>query len=160
MARSEQTTRITNHTTRAWVYIIGVGAAVGLAYWVMTILLGRYIVEPLACREVATAATCVGAFGLAGKIASVILATIALLVMIRVSLFRPIIIAVAAAVLLWDLSVWTTGLFWAEALAWSVVLYALSYALFGWIARQFSVIVAIIIAVVLAIGIRVATSAF
>ncbi len=160
MARSQQTNAITNHTTRAWVYIIGIGAAVGLAYWVATILLGRYIVEPLACRDIATAATCVGSIGLAGKIASVLLATVALLVMIRLSLFRPIIIAVAAAVLLWDLSVWTTGLFWAEALAWSVVLCALSYALFGWIARQFGLIVAIIIAAVLAVGIRVATTAF
>jgi len=160
MARSQQTNVITNHTTRAWFYIIGVGAGVGLAYWVTTILLGRYVVEPLACRDVATAAACVGSLGLAGKIASVILATIALLFMIRLSLFRPIIIAVAAAVLLWDLSVWTTGLFWAEALAWSVVLYALSYALFGWVARQFSLIIAIIIAAVLAIGIRIATTAF
>jgi hypothetical protein len=159
MAKSKQTNVTTNRTARTWAYIIGIGAAVGLAYWVLTILLGRYIVEPLACRDVATAAACVDSTGLAGKIASVIMATISLLTMIRVSLFRPLLIVIAAAVLLWDLSVWTTGLFWVEALAWSVLLYALSYALFGWIARRFSLIFAIIIAAVLAVGIRLATSA-
>ena len=145
-----------NHTTRAWFYIIGIGLIVGLAYWVTTVLLTRYVVEPLACRDIATAASCVGAIGIAGKIATVLLATLSLLVMIRVSLFRPIIIAVATAVVLWNLSVYTTGLFWAEALAWSIVLYGLSYALFGWIARQMNLVLAIIVAVVVAVMIRIA----
>lgn len=145
-----------NHTTRAWFYIIGIGLLVGLAYWVVTVLLTRYVVEPLACRDIATAASCVGATGIAGNIATVLLATLSLLVMIRVSLFRPIIIAVASAVVLWSLSVYTTGLFWAEALAWSIVLYGLSYALFGWIARQMNLVLAMIVAVVVAVMIRIA----
>jgi len=145
-----------NHTTRARFYIIGIGLVVGLAYWVTTVLLTRYVVEPLACRDIATAASCVGAIGIAGKIATVLLATLSLLVMIRVSLFRPIIIAVATAVVLWNLSVYTTGLFWAEALAWSIVLYGLSYALFGWIARQMNLVLAIIVAVAVAVMIRIA----
>ena len=43
-----------------------------------------------------------------------------------------------------------------ETLAWSVLLYAISYALFGWIARAWSALIAIIVAVVVVVVIRIA----
>ena len=137
-----------------WARVIGIGAAVGLVYWLLTMLIGRFIIEPLTCRDVVEAAACTEASVLAGKISTIIVATAAILTMVRVGVARPLIIAVASAALLWELSAVTLGLFWAEALAWSVLMYAASYALFGWIVRAWNAVVAIILAVIAVVGIR------
>jgi hypothetical protein len=156
MARVVEDTYTVNHTLLAWVRLIGFGAIVGVAYWVVTLIIGRYVVEPWACRDLASAAVCLAPEVLAGKISTVLVATGAIFGMIRLRVVRPIIVAVASAVLLWELSAILSGLFWLETLAWSVLLYAISYALFGWIARAWSVLVAIIVAVVAAVVIRIA----
>lgn len=144
-----------SHSLQAWLRVIGFGAVVGLAYWILTLLIGNYVVEPLACRDIATATTCVGAESLAGKISTVLIAVAAIFGMVRLGVVRPIIIALASAALLWELSAWVEGLFWLESLAWSVLLYAVSYALFGWIVRALSVVVAIIIAVLAVVALRI-----
>ena len=48
---------------------------------------------------------------------------------------RPVVIAIGAAALLWDLSTLINGLVWYEALGWSLLLYALAYGLLWFIAR-------------------------
>ena len=156
MARVVEETYTVNHTLLAWVRLIGFGALVGVAYWLVALLIGRYIIEPLACRDLTSAAICLAPEELAGKVSAVLVATAAIFGMIRLRVVRPIIVAVASAALLWELSVILSGLFWLETLAWSVLLYAISYALFGWIARAWSALIAIIVAVVVVVVIRIA----
>jgi hypothetical protein len=55
--------------------------------------------------------------------------------MINLKMVRPLIISVSSAAVLWGLAVWTHDLFWLEAILWCVVLYAIAYLLFSWIAR-------------------------
>jgi hypothetical protein len=153
---AEETRVVLQPEWQLWLKVVGFGAAVGLIYWVLTLLIGRYIIEPLTCREVVDAVTCTEASVLAGKISTVLVAVGAIFAMIRLVLARPLIVAVGAAIVLWELSAWTLGLFWLESLAWSIILYALAYGLFGWIARHASVVVAIVTAAILAIAIRVA----
>lgn len=155
MAKSQQIidNTVVMPTWASWLRVVGIGAGIGLLYWVLTILIGTYVVEPLACRE---AASCASADSIAGKVATVLATVVAIFAMVRLSIVRPIIVAVAAAVLLWDLSVYTAGLFWLEAVAWSVLAYALVYGLFGWVVRSMSLVLAIIIAVLVVVAIRVA----
>lgn len=134
--------------------VIGFGAVAGLAYWVLASLIGRFIIEPIACREVVEAAACTEASVLAGRISTVLVAIAAIFGMVRLGVARPLIIAVAAAILLWSLSALTLGMPWYEALLWSVLLYALVYALFGWIARATNVVVAIVATIVLVVALR------
>ncbi len=136
-------------TIQSWVRVIGLGAGVGLAIWVLTSLLGRYAFGPLLGADA-------NIFIVAGKVSAVLVATCAVLGMVRLGVARPIVIAVAAAALLWDLSVWTQGMFWLEAVAWSILLYAATYALFGWIARQGSTLLAILITILVVVVIRIA----
>ncbi|MBQ69844.1 hypothetical protein CL689_07405 [Candidatus Saccharibacteria bacterium] len=131
--------------------VVAFGAVVGVAYYLVMLLVGRYIVEPLACREIIEASACVAATATAGKISTVIVAVAAIFGMIRLGIARPLVVAAGAAVVLWNLSEWTAGLFWLEAFAWSVLLYALAYALFGWIAHFPRVIVSIVVAVIVAV---------
>lgn len=140
---------------QVWLRVVGFGAAAGLLFWILTLLIGRYIVEPLACRDVVDAAACTGAAITAGRISTIIVAVAAVFSMVRFGMARPIVVAAAAAALLWDLAAYTLGLFWLESLLWSVVLYALVYALFAWVVRATSIVMVIILTLVLVIGIRV-----
>ena len=119
----------------ARVRIVFIGAALGLIWWILTTLIRIYIVEPIACRDLANAATCVDSFGVAGNIVTVLVAIIGVFALIRTLQPRPIIIAVAAAAVLWGLGHYIAGLAWYEAILWSVALYAATYVLFGLVAR-------------------------
>jgi hypothetical protein len=115
--------------------IIYIGLGMGLLWWVLTAILRQYVVEPFACRDLSAAATCVNSFGVAGSIAAVLIAVLAAYLLVRNFQPRPIIIAVATAVLLWDLGTMLRGLAWWETLLWAVFLYAACYVLFSLVAR-------------------------
>ena len=119
----------------ARVRIVFTGASLGLLWWVLTALLRFYVVEPIACRDLSTATACVDSMGVAGSIATVLIALLGVFVLIRTLQPRPIIISVAAAIVLWTLGSYVSGLAWYEALLWGVLLYALTYVLFGLVAR-------------------------
>lgn len=140
----------------AWLKMIGYGAAVGFLVYLVGIILGRYVVEPFMCRNVVDLATCVDPSLLAGRISAVLVAVGAIFGLVKLMVARPLVIAVASVVVLWDMSAWTAGLFWLEALAWSMTLYVLAYVLFAWIARHAHIVVSLVTAVVIAVAIRIA----
>ncbi len=139
----------------ARVRIIFTGAGLGLVWWILAALLRFYVVEPLACRNLSSATTCVNGLGVAGDIATILVAILGVFVLIRTLQPRPIIIAVAAAVVLWSFGYYVTGLAWYEAIFWAILAYAATYALFGLIARIVWLPGAIITAVITALVIRV-----
>lgn len=139
----------------ARVRIVFTGAGLGLLWWIITVILKNYIVEPLACRDLSNAAACVDGSGMAGAIATVIVALIGAMVLVRTLQPRPIIIAVSVAAVLWSLGYYITGLAWYEGLLWAVILYALTYVLFGLVARIVWLPAAIITAIVLILAIRI-----
>jgi len=127
-----------------------IGGFLGSLYWLVTILVSRYIVDPIYCGTSFDANVCSGSIGMSGDIATIIVATVGLGLLVRYAVVRPIIVAVASALALWSLSRWTEGLSWYEALLWSVILYGLSYVLFSWIGRyNRTIIVATSIMIVL-----------
>jgi len=71
---------------------------------------------------------------------------------------KPIIVAVASAVLLWGLANWTSGLAWQEVLGWGVLLYAISYVLFAWISRYNEIIPVMIISLLVSVIARIVIS--
>ena len=140
-----------------WVRVrIGfIGALLGVTWWVITVLLRQYVIEPLACRDASGANACVDSLGVAGAIATVVIAILAVFVLIRTLQPRPIVIAVSVAAILWSLGTYIAGLAWYEALLWAIALYAASYALFALVARIVWLPAAIITAVVIVLGIRI-----
>jgi uncharacterized membrane protein len=139
-----------------WVRTVVLGAVTGLIFWLLTIIVARYVIDPLACGRLFSATICVDSTPLAGNIAAILAAVVGVISMVRIGAARPIIIAVVSAALLWNLGTWTDGLFWLEAVAWSVVLYAAVYALFGWITRYASLWVTVVISVLIVLIIRIA----
>ena len=143
-------------TWQPWVRVGLIGAVVGIIFWILTIILTKYVVEPLACRQLMNAAVCINSTGLGGNIATIMAAILAVLILVRQNVTRPIILAVASAALLWDLSAWTQGLFWLESFAWALLLYAGSYLLFAYIARYFRLWVVIATSLAIILIIRIA----
>ena len=139
-----------------WVRTVVLGAIIGVVFWVVSVLLARYVIEPLVCRQVVDAAMCTNATPIAGMITTVLVAAVGVVAMVRMGVARPIIVAVATAALLWDLSAWTQGLFWLEAVSWSIILYGLTFALFAWITRYASLLMTIILSVLVVLVIRIA----
>jgi len=139
----------------ARVRIIFTGAGLGLVWWILTVLIKNYIIEPIACRDMANAVFCVDSFGVAGNIATILVAIAGVFILIRTLQPRPIIIAVAVAALLWALGNYITGLAWYEGLLWGVLLYALAYSLFGLVARIVWLPAAIVTAILIVLIIRI-----
>lgn len=135
--------------------IVFIGAGLGLGWWVATALLNRYIIEPLGCRDLSVSATaCTDSFGVAGNVAIVIVSLIGIAVLVRNLYSRPLVIAIASAVVLWGLGSFLSGLAWYESLAWSVGLFAVAYILFNLVTRVKLLGWVLILAAVIVLAIR------
>jgi len=96
-----------------------IGAVSGFLYWGLTSIIN------LATNSI----------NIAGDIATVVIATFAILLMVRMRMAQPLIIAVATGLALWGLAGLTSGLAIYEIIIWSILLYGLAYALFSWITK-------------------------
>lgn len=118
----------------AW-RIASVGAVLGVMYWALTAFIDYFIISPVFCRSVGNASVCINSISVSGDITTILIAIIGVAIMIRLRIMQPLIIAVATSATLWGLSGWTNGLMWVEIVAWSALLYGLSYLLYSWISR-------------------------
>lgn len=134
--------------------IVYIGLAMGLLWWVLTAILRQYVVEPIACRDLASAASCINSIGVSGSIAAILVAIAGTLLLIRYLQPRPIIISVATAILLWDLGTMADGLTWWATLLWALFFYAASYSLFSLVARIQWLAAGLALAAVIVVGIR------
>lgn len=125
------------------------GAIVGVAAWLLAAVVRHVILEPLFCGDT-TNSMCVGAASNSGMVALVIASIAGLMGLIRLGAYRPLLIVIAAAITLWGLAGWTSGLSWLEAILWSAILFAISYVVFLWLARirPFMIAAIVIVAVV------------
>lgn len=152
----EQTRIVKPWWDKASVPIIGAG--IGLVWWIATSILRNYVVEPLACRDLASAGACVDSFGVAGMIAAILVALLGTAILVRTWQARPLVIALATAALLWSLGSYMNGLVWFETLVWAVILYALSYTVFSFVVRLQSLVAVLIVSVLIVAAIRLLLS--
>lgn len=134
--------------------IIYIGLATGLLWWILTAIIRQYVVEPIACRDLSTATACVNSIGVSGSIAAVLVAVAGTFLLVRYLQPRPIIIAVATMILLWDLGSMVNGLAWWVTLLWALFFYTASYGLFSMIARIQWLAAALTLAALIVVGIR------
>lgn len=141
----------------SWWKITIVGFSTGVLYWILTILINQFVVEPMFCGANLNAQICSGSIEMAGNLANIVVALVGLFVLVRLGVLRPLIVAVSSAVVLWGLAGWTSGLFWLEVAGWSVLLFVLNYVLFSWLARYTKSIAVIIMTLVVVVTIRIVT---
>ena len=135
------------------VQIALLGVALGFAAALVALLVRQVVLVPLFCGD-PTSGPCLDVNDSAANISAVIIAVIGLLGLIRLSVFRPLLVVVAVLISLWGLGSWTHGLQWYEALAWSILLYALCYVAFSWLVRPRSFVPTAVIVVVAVVLIR------
>jgi hypothetical protein len=132
------------------VQIALLGIGLGAGFWLLTQIIRQVILVPLLCGDPTTSA-CLAVNDTSGSIAGVIVAIIGVLGLVRLSVYRPLIIVVAAAISLWGLSSWIAGLQWYEGLAAAIILYVVSYVAFSWLVRPRAFVPAMVIVIVVVV---------
>lgn len=134
--------------------VIILGALVGLLTWGLAWLLGTYVFEPILCGGGDTRC---GSAPQYGEItATIVVAIGALLGLVRLRVFRPLLVVLAATVTLWGLIGMVTVFEWYWAALASLVLYALAYGLFVWVVRIRRFWLALVVVLLLVIAVRFA----
>lgn len=151
---SDNTQTLIELRPQALVQVALLGAGLGILYLLLTLLLRQVIFVPLFCGDPANS-MCVGATGGAGVIALVLTSIAGLLGLVRLAIYRPLLVAIAVAVSLWGLSAWTSNMYWVEATMWTVALFALCYTVFTWMVRPRSFPLALALVVITIVLIRV-----
>lgn len=131
-----------------------IGLAVGVITWVAMTLLERYVFAAVMCRENA-AANCADAASYATIVAMILGAVAALIALVQARVYRPLLAVIAATAALWGFALALLGgVAWYWALLITAILFGLTYALFAWVARIRSFVLAIVISLVLIVVIR------
>lgn len=147
---SENKLSLIDLSPQALIQVVLLGAGMGLVYWLLTLAIRQVVFVPLFCGDPASS-MCVGATGGAGVVALIAVTIIGLLGLVRLAVYRPLLIVLATTMSLWGIASWTAPMFWLEGLAWTVVLFAFCYAVFTWLVRPraFGIAVALVVVVVL-----------
>lgn len=134
-----------------WIGIIGLG--VGLAAWLLGMILDAALFRFIFCRE-ADLSGCATS-GAYGNAAGLLIATgIGVWALVRIQIFRPLLIGLAAALTLWGIYDTLDAQPWYVAMLVGIVLFGLAYMLFGWIMRLRSMLWAIVVTVLLLVVVR------
>lgn len=133
-----------------FVQVMLLGVGVGLAAWLLTTAIDHLIVRALVCGGASVA--CGGASAIAGNVSLILVSIAGLLGLIRLGTYRPLLVVIASAVILWGLANVTFGMMWYESLAWTMLLFGITYATLSWLVRPrlFFWAIVLIIAVVAA----------
>lgn len=131
------------------------GLGVGILGWILNLGLQRYFIEPVFCRDTNAFNACAQGGTIAWVVAIVIVSAVGLVALVRTSIFRPLLVVLAAIIALWGASGWLGPLVWWQAILWHGLLFALAYALFGWIARTDKFPIAFIAIIIIIVLLRV-----
>jgi hypothetical protein len=144
---------LTPMNVRKLVAVFALGAAVGLVVWGLTAFFDTYVLRAVLCQGSQTM-KCGGSTQYAEAAASIIGAGAGLYFLVRFEVFRPLLVVLATIIGLWG-TVESVGLLpWYGAIMATVLLYALAYILFSWLARLRSFSTVIILFIVLIIAVR------
>lgn len=132
-----------------------VGAGVGVLTWLISLLLQVLVIEPIFCQSADSFNACANG-GTISVITSTIVANIlGLIALVRLGVYRPLLVVLAAIITLFGIHSFVGSMSWYEATAWYAAVYAISYALYAWVARMVSFAVTLAIMLVIVIVLRV-----
>lgn len=148
---AEGDSKIALFSRRSIITVAIIGALVGIVTWLLVLILERFLLEPLFCNSTSSFSVCSNAGSIASNIATVFAAVFGIFALVRYGYFRPLVIAIASACVLWGLVPALGGVAWYEKAIWIVLVSALTYVTFAWLTRyrRFAImLVAVIIAVI------------
>jgi hypothetical protein len=150
---AESQPSIIEMNTKVFLRVVITGLVVGLATWLLTYLLERFILQAIFCGG-SQVENCSNSVVYAGNIAAVITTIVGLTALVKLSVFRPLLIVLATMVSLWGMASWLSGTSLIEAVIFSALLYAACYAAYTWLARIRNAVVMIVVVVIVAVASR------
>ncbi|MGB4762047.1 MAG: hypothetical protein WBP12_01660 [Candidatus Saccharimonas sp.] len=135
--------------------IVASGAVIGIVVIGLYLLLNHFVFGAVLCRPQAPT-DCIQAPTYAMIVSQIIGIIAGIGVLVRLRVYRPLLVVLATVVALWTLQSLIAPLAWYIALCVGAVLFGISYGLFAWIARIRSFILALVVTVVLVIIVRIA----
>jgi hypothetical protein len=130
-----------------------VGLVTGLAIWGLTLVLDTYIYKALLCANEA-AQQCVSSTRYATVTATILGAAVGLFGLVRLQIFRPLLVVAVTIIALWGLIAVVSPMPWYAALPAVMVLYAVAFAVFTWLARIRYFLVSLIAIIILIVVVR------
>lgn len=139
--------------------VLLVGALVGAFCWILAHVFGLYVLKPTSCTGEALA--CAATSQPAAIVATLIAACIGLLGLVKLQVFRPLLIVIAATASLWGVvGILGTGMLpWYFSLVAVILLHGLAYTTMMWIARIRLFWLAVLISLVLVVALRLIINA-
>lgn len=137
--------------------VVLIGVVVGVFSWIFAEVLGMYILKPAACT--ADAFACAASSTPAVILASILAACIGLFGLVKLQVFRPLLVVIAATLSLWMLVSQLTALPWHWSLTATVLLHMVAYVAFMWLARIRTFWLALVLCVLLVVGLRLIITA-
>lgn len=150
---NETQTSLVTMNMKKLLFVIIFGALAGLVTWGLTFVLDTYIYKAILCNSDA-AVQCSSSFQYATTTATIIGAAVGLFGLVRLHVFRPLLIVIASFVSLWGILLLVLPFAWYVEAAVVAGLYALAFGLFGWLARIKRFYIAIILVILIAVGLR------
>lgn len=133
--------------------VVLVGALVGLVTWGLAHILDTYVFKGIICQGSATM-KCESSFNYASSSAMIVAAALGALALAKLQVFRSLLAVIATTVGLWGLVVMVEELSWQVAVLLSVLLFAVAYSVFTWVARIRSFLMTLISMGVLVVATR------
>jgi hypothetical protein len=134
---------------------MGVGVVAGLLGWGLALLLDTYVFQGLFCQATITQ-QCASTTQYATTTAAILSTAIAVFALVKLQVFRPLLVGVSVAASLWGVASTLALLPWYGAMLASIGTTALAYVAFMWAARFRSFLMSVVIMVVIVVAVRLA----
>lgn len=126
------------------------GAIVAVGYY----LLQNLVFSAVMCREGASA-SCGDAPVYAMTVSMIIGGLAGLIILAQARVYRPLLIVIAAAIMMWSFHTLIGDMIWYWGLIVMAVLFGLTYTLFAWIARLRSFVAAVVVIAITVVLLRI-----
>lgn len=131
--------------------IAALGAVMGLLVWELAMVLSRYVLSAWFCHG-DVGSTCDGAPQYAEAIASIVGGTVGLFFLVKLQVFRPLLVVIGVVAATWGIVTKAAPLPWYGIGLTAIFMYAFAYVAFAWIARlrAFWLVLALMVILVIA----------
>lgn len=137
--------------------VVLLGAVIGLLVWGLALTIDRYVLTPTLCQG-SQLLQCSNTAQYAESAASIIGAGVGLFFLVRLQVYRPLLVVVAVITSLWGVISQVALLPWYGIGLSVVALYALAHGLYAWLARFRNFWMVVVLYVALVAAVRVAFS--
>lgn len=135
--------------------ILILGGIVGLLIWGLGLVLNRYIFDVFFCQN-GISSQCSRAVDYATGVAALAGSVAGLVGLIRLRVYRPLLIVLASVISLWGVVQLALGMRWYWGAPVTFLMYLLAYGLYSWIGRVRLFWIALAATVVLIAAVRLA----